>query len=64
MPRRPGKYEIDAIRESIKIACPHCHARLSGNEYTRLDSGRLRCKWCDGEFIPNAQGWPADARTS
>jgi hypothetical protein len=36
MPRR-RKLDLEAIRASLNIECPHCHATLRPAEYMRLD---------------------------
>jgi DNA-directed RNA polymerase subunit RPC12/RpoP len=51
MPRR-SKLDLEAMRASLNVDCPHCHAALSPAEYMRLDSERLRCTKCGKDFEP------------
>jgi DNA-directed RNA polymerase subunit RPC12/RpoP len=50
MPRR-RKFDLEAIRASLDIECPHCHATLRPAEHMRLDSERLRCLKCKQDFV-------------
>jgi transposase-like protein len=58
MPRR-RKHKITAtITSTIKVECPRCHFTLSAANILPVDSTRLRCKFCDYDFIPP---WIAEA---
>jgi DNA-directed RNA polymerase subunit RPC12/RpoP len=50
MPRR-RKLDLEAIRASLNIECPHCHETLRPAERMRLDSERLRCLKCKQDFV-------------
>ena len=48
---RHRKYDIEAIRESIKVPCPHCGERLNGAQYLRLsEPDTFRCLRCGKDF--------------
>ena len=49
---RRFKYNIEAIQPSIKVECPHCHFVLGAADILAVNSKGLRCKFCDGDFIP------------
>ena len=53
---RRRKLDLEAIRASLNIECPHCHAMLRPSERMRLDSDRLRCLKCKQDFMENAKG--------
>jgi len=55
MPRR-RKLDLEAIRASLNIECPRCHATLRPAEYMRIDSERLRCLKCKQDFVYQAKG--------
>jgi len=52
-------YNTNALQSSIKIECPHCHFVLGAADILAVDSKSLRCKFCDGDFIPPVKaGFP------
>ena len=50
MPKR-RKLDLEFLLAASNIECPHCRAILTPADFLRLDSVRLRCKWCEGEFL-------------
>jgi predicted Zn finger-like uncharacterized protein len=57
MPRR-SMYDFEAMRASMNIECPHCHAVLTPAEHIPVDSERVRCAKCGKDFIPPTKDGP------
>jgi hypothetical protein len=53
MPR--GKINLEKIRASLTITCPHCKAILTPADWQRVDSEQVKCNWCGGLFIPQKE---------
>ena len=51
VPRR-SKMDLEQIRASMMITCPLCQAKLSPEEWKRVDQEQVKCAWCGGLFIP------------
>jgi len=53
---------LEAIRASLNIDCPHCHATLGPADWQMIDRERKRCLKCGQEFVPKPEepirtGW-------
>lgn len=58
---RRFRYNIEAIHRSIKVECPHCHFVLGAADILAVNSKTLRCKFCDGDFVPLGNAKSANA---
>jgi len=55
------RLSFEAIRESLNIECPDCHAMLDPADRERIDGKRVRCARCGGEFVPKGAEKPIRA---
>jgi predicted Zn finger-like uncharacterized protein len=55
MPRR-GKLDLDQIRASLDVTCPHCKTQISPEHQQRLNWDHLKCLNCGQLFVPMNTG--------
>ena len=51
MPRR-GKRDLEKIRASADVTCPHCGSRIPPERQLRVDWDHLECPGCGKRFVP------------
>ena len=52
MPRR-GKIDLEIIRASLAIICPHCSASIEPEVQKRLDAETMECPLYGEKFRPD-----------
>ena len=52
MPRR-GKLDLDRIRASADVICPHCGVHIPPDRQQRVDFEHMRCPGCGQTFAPS-----------
>jgi hypothetical protein len=50
---RTRKLDLEKIKATLTIACPHCLAILAPQEWQQVDGERAMCRFCDGLFVPS-----------
>jgi hypothetical protein len=46
------KLDLEKIRASLNVTCPHCNASTPPDKQVRLDFEHLRCPGCGKTFVP------------
>jgi len=54
MPRRRN-LDLEKLRASLDVACPHCGVRIAPENQLRVDWDQLQCPSCGKRFVPKSE---------
>jgi hypothetical protein len=52
---RPHNLDLEKLRTSLDVTCPHCCAQIAPENQQRVDWDHLQCPSCRKRFVAKSQ---------